>query len=55
VRIEVDGGVGPDNIDALRQAGAELFVAGAAVFDGVDPRARAAALTALLESGDRRG
>ncbi len=55
VRIEVDGGVGPDNLGALLRAGAELFVAGAAVFDGVDPRARAAALTALLEAGDRRG
>ena len=54
-RIEVDGGVGPDNIADLRRHGADLFVAGAAVFDRKDPRSRAATLQALLESESRRG
>jgi len=31
-RIEVDGGVGPDNIRAVVEAGAEIIVAGSAVF-----------------------
>ena len=31
-RIEVDGGIGPANIQELRQAGADWFVAGSAVF-----------------------
>ena len=37
VPIQVDGGVGPDNVDALRAAGASLFVAGSAVFGTPDP------------------
>jgi ribulose-phosphate 3-epimerase len=31
-RIQVDGGVGADNIPALRKAGADLFVAGTSIF-----------------------
>jgi len=54
-RIEVDGGVGADTIPALLEAGADLFVAGSAVYDGRDPRARAAALVALLPAPGRRG
>ena len=50
-RIEVDGGVGPDTLKELLREGADLFVAGAAVFDGHDPRARTAALVALLAEG----
>ncbi|HYE16791.1 MAG TPA: ribulose-phosphate 3-epimerase [Pyrinomonadaceae bacterium] len=37
VRIEVDGGVGLDNIGKLAAAGAEVFVAGTAVFGQGDP------------------
>jgi ribulose-phosphate 3-epimerase len=37
VPIQVDGGVGEDNIPALREAGASLFVAGSAVFSASDP------------------
>lgn len=47
-RIEVDGGVASDNLPALLEAGATLFVAGSAVFDGKDPRARAAGLAQIL-------
>ena len=50
-RIEVDGGVGADNIMTLLEAGADLFVAGAAVFDGKDPRRNAAALAARIGAG----
>ena len=39
VPIQVDGGVGEDNIASLRRAGASLFVAGSAVFGGSDPAA----------------
>ncbi len=52
-RIEVDGGVGPENITDLLRKGAEIFVAGAAVFDGRDPRKRARALASLLERARR--
>jgi ribulose-phosphate 3-epimerase len=40
-RIEVDGGIGPDNVRAVVQAGAEIVVAGSAVFGGGDPEAAA--------------
>jgi ribulose-phosphate 3-epimerase len=44
--IQVDGGVGEDNIAALRAAGASVFVAGAAVFGDPDPVAAYRRLTA---------
>src|SRR5262249_15893795 len=45
--IEVDGGVGPDNIVALRDNGADLLVAGSAAFAGPDPPAPAPAPATL--------
>jgi ribulose-phosphate 3-epimerase len=36
-RIEIDGGVGPENIAACAAAGAEIFVAGTSVFGHGDP------------------
>jgi ribulose-phosphate 3-epimerase len=47
-RIEVDGGIGAGTLPTLLEAGATLFVAGSAVLDGGQARARAAELTALL-------
>jgi ribulose-phosphate 3-epimerase len=35
-RIEVDGGIGPDTVSKVVRAGAELLVAGSAIFDGHD-------------------
>jgi ribulose-phosphate 3-epimerase len=37
VRIEIDGGIDRDNIAAVASAGAEIFVAGTAVFTQGDP------------------
>lgn len=37
VKIEVDGGVSPANAKALLEAGAEILVAGSAVFKAEDP------------------
>jgi ribulose-phosphate 3-epimerase len=34
--IQVDGGVGPENVRALRDAGADLFVAGTSIFGDED-------------------
>jgi ribulose-phosphate 3-epimerase len=48
VSIEIDGGVEPSNVRTLVQAGAEIFVAGSAVFGQGDP---AAAVRRLLEAG----
>ena len=35
--IEVDGGIAPDTIEAAAEAGADVFVAGSAVFGAEDP------------------
>ncbi|MGH9867770.1 MAG: ribulose-phosphate 3-epimerase [Candidatus Polarisedimenticolia bacterium] len=47
-RIEVDGGVTRDNIATLAAAGADILVAGSAVFGGADPGKGAAELMAAL-------
>lgn len=47
VRIEVDGGIGPDTIAAVVQAGAEIIVAGNSAFKGGDIHAN---IRALLKS-----
>jgi len=39
-RLEVDGGLGLDNVAEVVRAGAELVVAGTAIFHAPDPRAR---------------
>ena len=36
VHVQVDGGIGPDNIRAVRDAGATLFVAGTSIFSRED-------------------
>jgi ribulose-phosphate 3-epimerase len=48
VQIEVDGGVDTSNVKALRQAGADVFVVGSAVFGQGDPEG---AVRRLLEAG----
>ena len=37
--VEVDGGIAPDTIEAAAEAGADVFVAGSAVFGADDPAA----------------
>lgn len=38
IHLQVDGGIGVDNIAAIRQAGADAFVAGSAIFGQSDYR-----------------
>lgn len=46
--VQVDGGVGDDNARALREAGADLLVAGSSVFAHGDPVAAYRALAELV-------
>ena len=46
VPIQVDGGVGEENVAAVRAAGGRVFVAGNAVFADPDPVAAYRRLTA---------
>ena len=53
-RIEVDGGVAHDTVAAVVQAGAELLVAGNAVFGAGEPERDARALLAAAREADDR-
>ena len=44
IPIEIDGGITPDNVAEVKAAGAEVIVAGSAVFGAADRRAAVAAL-----------
>ena len=48
LRIEVDGGIAADTIEAAAQAGADTFVAGTAVYAADDPAAAVRALRAQV-------
>jgi ribulose-phosphate 3-epimerase len=48
--IEVDGGITSENIAQVAAAGADLLVAGNAVFGGGDPRGAAERLIASLKT-----
>jgi ribulose-phosphate 3-epimerase len=46
-RIEVDGGIGPNNIAEVVRAGAQILVAGTSVFHTADPAAAVRTMTHL--------
>ncbi len=48
VRLEIDGGIKVDNIGAAREAGADTFVAGSAIFGSDDYAAMIAAMRAQI-------
>lgn len=50
LNIEVDGGVDRGTIGACREAGADIFVAGSAIFGAADPAAATRELIALAGS-----
>lgn len=49
--IQIDGGIGPANITAARDAGANVFVAGTAVFGAPDPAQAIRELRRIVEEG----
>lgn len=53
VWVQVDGGVGPDTIGRCAEAGANVFVAGSAVFRSDDPAAMVETLRALAVEDSR--
>ena len=57
VRIEIDGGVHADNLDAVAATGVDMIVAGSAIFGSGDPRGATSAmvhrLAQLAEAGRR--
>jgi ribulose-phosphate 3-epimerase len=53
IRLEVDGGVKVDNIEAVAAAGADTFVAGSAIFGAKDYAATIAAMREEIRKADR--
>ena len=49
IRLEIDGGVKVDNIGEIARAGADMFVAGSAVFGSKDYRATIAAMREAIK------
>ena len=49
IRLEIDGGVKPDNIGAIAAAGADAFVAGSAIFGKPDYAAVIASMRAEID------
>jgi ribulose-phosphate 3-epimerase len=47
--IEIDGGIGPDTIEAAAAAGANVFVAGTAIFGAPDVKARISELRSAAQ------
>lgn len=52
LNIEVDGGLGPSTVDQAADAGANVIVAGSAVFGAKDP---AAVISLLREAVAKKG
>lgn len=53
IRLEIDGGVKPDNIGAIAAAGADTFVAGSAIFNAPDYAAVIAKMRAEVAAARR--
>ena len=53
VRLEVDGGIKPDNIRKAAEAGADVFVAGSAIFGSKDYAATIRQMRAELQGSSR--
>ena len=51
VDLEIDGGIGPETIGAARRAGADVFVAGTAIFGQPDPVTAIAGLRRAASGG----
>ena len=53
IRLEIDGGVKLDNIQAIAAAGADTFVAGSAIFSSKDYTATISELRAKIAAGQK--
>ncbi len=53
IRLEVDGGIKVDNIQAVAAAGADTFVAGSAIFGSKDYKATIAAMSEQIRKAER--
>jgi ribulose-phosphate 3-epimerase len=54
IRLEIDGGVKPDNAEEIARAGADTLVAGSAIFGSADYAATIRSLREQAELGERQ-
>lgn len=55
LKVSVAGGVKPATVGQVRDAGADIIVAGAAIYGAADPAAAAAEITSLARGGSNGG
>jgi len=55
IRLEIDGGVKPENIREIASAGADMFVAGSAIFKSENYAATIAAMREQIKAADQPG
>lgn len=51
--VEIDGGIGPENIGLAREAGADVFVAGSSIFRAEDPVAAIQAMRTTMNTQEQ--
>jgi ribulose-phosphate 3-epimerase len=51
--VEIDGGIGPDNIGLAREAGADVFVAGSSIFRAEDPVAAIQTMRTIMSAQEQ--
>ncbi|MBD8064345.1 ribulose-phosphate 3-epimerase [Devosia sp. PTR5] len=54
IDLEVDGGIGPDNVRAVVEAGANVIVAGSSIYGGNDPATYAGRIHAIRDAATTR-
>lgn len=55
IDLEVDGGITADNVGQIAEAGANVYVAGSAVYQGGDPKTYASRISAIRKAAAKAG
>lgn len=55
IDLEVDGGITADNVGRVAEAGANVYVAGSAIYKGGDPKTYASRISAIRKAAAKAG
>lgn len=55
IDLEVDGGITADNVGQIAEAGANVYVAGSAIYQGGDPKTYASRISAIRKTAAKAG
>lgn len=53
IDLEVDGGITADNVSCIAKAGANVYVAGSAIYKGSDPKTYASRISAIRKAAEK--